>query len=320
MAADVQIPPETAEVALRALATVAAADGEVDPREHRFIDAAAKALGCATGSREPIDDGEVADRIQDPVWRERLVQAAELLAVMDGHVHEAEIERIARLSRALDVHDARLDNLRQIRRRHLRMLQLDLLRRSPMGAYAQQVWERGGVWELFRYLVQPQGYGVDPEEAWRYKQLGLLPENTLGRQYWAHMTVRRFPFPGEQGGFPTELVRHDLVHVLAGHDTDVRGECENATFIAGFLKEDPFSYLFMVAIHAHLDIEVFPNDPSQAALAFDPAICIPALQRGLRVTRDLYSLDWDYWEDMPRPIAQVRADYCIEVAPEHRAS
>jgi len=185
-----------------------------------------------------------------------------------------------------------------------------------MGTYMEQVWQRGGAWELFRYLVQPQGYGVDPDEAWRYKQLGLLPEGTLGREYWAHMTVRKFPFPGEQAGFPTELVRHDLVHVLAGHDTDVRGECENAAYIAGFLKDDPFSYLFMVAVHTHLDIEVFPNDPSQAALAFDPSICIPALQRGLRATRDLYSLDWDYWEDMSRPIADVRADYGVEVAPE----
>ncbi|NCG17409.1 MAG: hypothetical protein GWP91_00125 [Rhodobacterales bacterium] len=234
------------------------------------------------------------------------------MTLMDGQVVDAEIRAVAALADGLGVVDPRLSNLRQIRRRHLRLLQLDLLRRSPMGDWAWDALDKGGLRGLWRYSGQPRGWAADTDEAWRFKSLGLLPQGTLGRAYWTHMTRRRFPFPGEPGGLPAEIVRHDLVHVLAGHDTDVAGECQNASFIAGFLRDDPFSYLFMVAVHCHLDIEVFPNDPSKASMAFDPAFAIPALQRGLAVARDLYDLDWDYWVDLQRPIEEVRTDYAIE--------
>ena len=32
---------------------------------------------------------------------------------------------------------------------------------------------------------------VNKDKTWNYKRLGLLPEGTLGREYWKHLTARR---------------------------------------------------------------------------------------------------------------------------------
>lgn len=305
------IRPEQAEVALRALYAVATADGDLEPHERSFLTAAANALHVPVPEERAATPDEVAALVPDPVARLRVVQALEVMTLLDGYVSPAEVALVERFAAALGVTDPRLGNLRQLLSGRLRLLQLDLLRRSPMARMGEEVWRRKGLGALWNFFAAPQGYAHDPDRAWRYKQLGLLPEGTLGRTYWAHMTVRRFPFPGEHEGLPEELVRHDLSHVLSGYDTDVGGECENAAFLAGCLREDPFSYVFMVLVHCHLDIEVFPKDPSKAAWGFDPARVVPALERGLRVTRDLYDLSWDFWQDLPRPIAEVRAELGI---------
>ena len=45
-----------------------------------------------------------------------------------------------------------------------------------------------------------------------------------GREFWQHMTSRKFAFPGEPGGLLERQCHHDLTHVLTGYDTDPDGE------------------------------------------------------------------------------------------------
>lgn len=306
------LPREQAEIAIRALSTVALCDGALEGHEQSFLDAASHALSVDPRvERRPVTPAEVASVFTDAVSRTRLVQALEVMSLLDGSVSRAETECVAEFAAALGVDEPRLHNLRQIVAGHHRLLQLDLLRRSPMSGWGQEVFRKRGLLAALSYLGAPYGLSHDIDIAWRYKQLGLLPQGSFGRVYWAHMTQRRFPFPGEDKGFPEEIVRHDLCHVLSGYDTDVPGEVENAAFISGFLREDPFSYLFMVVVHTHLDIAVFPSDPSQAKFGADPARAIAALQRGMKVKRDLYDLSWDFWADLPRPIAEVREELGI---------
>lgn len=303
---------DQAVAALRSMKAVAMADGQIEAHEQALLHAAARALEVDDAiDSPPATPTEVASLVPDPDARLRLVQALEMMTIMDGKVEAAEVRACEAFALALGVDEPRLANLRQLVQGHMRLLQIDLLRRSPMTRMGHEVWMKQGVRGLWRFGTTMYGGGQDPEVAWRFKQLGLLPEDTFGRAYWAHMTERKFPFPGEYLGFPEELVRHDLSHVLSGYDTDVAGEAENAAFIAGFLRHDPFSYLFMVAVHTHLDIEVFPNDPSQALLGMDPARVVRGLERGMQVKRDLYDLSWDYWQDFPRPLAHVRADLGI---------
>lgn len=309
-----QISPEHADIALRAMRTVAVSDGDLHLMEEKLLVAAAKSLERPEWSLPLITPEEVAEAVDDAVARERLVQALCLMSILDGDLLPVEIAQVESFASALGIEDTRLRNLRQIHGRHLRLLQADLIRRSPVNAtMARDAWEKEGVRGLWRFFAGTYNLRHDPEEAWSYKELGLLPEGTLGRAYWTFMTSRRFPFPGEPGlmAFPRELVRHDLGHLLSGYGTDITGECENAAFVAGSLQHDPFAYVFMVAVHTHLDIEVFPNDPSQGAMCFDPERVIPALERGLQVKRDIYSMDWDYWQDFPRPLEEVRADFGV---------
>ena len=63
------------------------------------------------------------------------------------------------------------------------------------------------------------GAAVNREMLWNYKRLGLLPEGTLGREYWKHLTEVGFGFPGEPGGIAESVAYHDIAHVLAEHDT-----------------------------------------------------------------------------------------------------
>jgi hypothetical protein len=306
-----RVSSHQATVALQALRTTALADGALEGHEHALLLAAARALGVPP-PEAGTTPGAVAAEIPDAGARTRLVQAMLTMALLDGAVDEREITCIASFATALGVDEPRLGNLRHIAQGRLRLLQLDLLRRSPMARMAEQVWRERGLGETWRYLASPQGWSHDEALAARFHALEHYPAGSFGRVYWAHMTRRAFPFPGEHKAFPEELVRHDLSHVLSGYDTDVAGEVENAAFLSGCLREDPFSYWFMLAVHVHLDIEIFPNDPSQAFLGIDPARAIAALERGMRVKRDLYDLGWDYWQDLPRPIAVVRAEFGID--------
>jgi tellurite resistance protein len=307
------VTPAQATVGLRAMRAIALADGDVEAHEHALLTAAAAALDVPLEAiRTPATPDEVARCVTDARARTRLVEAMEIMTLIDGKVDEREVNAVASFARALGVDDPRLANLRQILRGHVRILQLDLMRRSPMSRMAREVWSKEGFRGLYRFAASSLGGSTDAELAFKYKQLGLLPEGTFGREYWAHMTRRKYPFPGEYLGFPDELVRHDLAHVLSGYDTDVPGEVENAAFIAGFLRHDPFSYLFMIAVHTHLDIEIFPHDPSQASMGIDSARAIRGLERGMRVKRDLYDLSWDFWADFPRPLADVRAELGID--------
>src|SRR5262249_25779533 len=131
-----------------------------------------------------------------------------------------------------------------------------------------------------------------------------------GREYWAHMTQRRFPLPGEPSGFPAEFAKHDLCHVLGDYDTDSVGECEVVAFISGFMRADPFWYLFMIAMHMHLGVETFENTTT-SRLAFDPVRVAAALKRGRQVNVDLYDVGMDWWPLFPLPLDEVRRKYNI---------
>ena len=269
---------EQAVAAIGAMKAIAIADGKIGGHEDTLLRAAARALevedalDCA-----PMKPSEVAAMVTDPVARVRILQAMEMMVLMDGRVDPAELEACEAFARALSVDELKLRDLRENTRRELRRMQHDLQRRSALAG----------------------GAATDPALAARYQQLGALPAGSFGRAFWQHLTDRNFPFPGERPGASEELVLHDATHVLSGYDTDVAGECENAVFTAALRKHDAFGALFMVAVH------------TQANLGLDAQRVIKALTRGANVKRDLYDPSWDLWAELPRPLTSVRADLGI---------
>ena len=73
-----------------------------------------------------------------------------------------------------------------------------------------RTWQEDGVvgmWRVLRFLLGTSH--VDPALAWRFRQLGLLPEGTLGRVFWASLSAQRIGFPGEPGGLPERMIGAD---------------------------------------------------------------------------------------------------------------
>jgi tellurite resistance protein len=298
------------QVALGAARVVASADGRFDEHEQRLLSAAARALHY-DGPIEDASPEQVAAAVSDEATRLRIVQALILVAMIDGEVQDAEHAAIRSYANALGVDEPRLANLKHLAHGHTRLLYFDLWRRSAyLQDSAKKAWHDKGLRGLYQFFGSLPGIATDAKTAARYQELGELPEGTFGRAYFQHMTERKFSFPGEKRGFPEELVKHDLAHVIGGYDTNPEGECEVIAFIAGFMKHDPFGYLFMVVIHMQLGVNIFDGSPVERMIV-PMERCVSALERGNNVTRDLYDPEWDFWAEFPLPLDEVRRKYGV---------
>jgi hypothetical protein len=207
----------------------------------------------------------------------------------------------------LGIDEPRVRNLHQfVEGRHVHM-KVDVARNSYFAQHvAKEAWKKEGLRGLWKALAPRVGLATDPELAWKYKQLGLLPEGTLGRVYWAHCTSRKLSLPGEPHGFEWQVV-HDIGHVLGNHDTDPYGEIEQAAFEAGYMKRDPFFLVFALTMIFHMGFAVLGDDYIGTAKGkFDPDAAVDAFERGLKVKVDL--TDWDFWPHVARPIDDVRRE------------
>lgn len=305
--------PDEALVAVRAMLTCARADGEIKPSEADLAATAAAMFGLpATVPAElpSVGPDEIRAAFPSAKGRERVLQTMILMALMDGDVTGAEVELVAEYARALEVPEPRVENLRQISEGRLRTLWLDLARRSfARPIFEQTLKDKGlrGVWKIVGPML---GLAKDPDLAGRYIALGHLPDGTFGKAYFRFIVDNDLGFPGE-GVVAEEGMWHDLTHVLAGYDTSPSGEVSVVSFIAGYAQEDPFFWLFTIALQFHLKIRVSPYSTGERGY-FDPAIVLPALKRGMAVRRDI-SRAWDPWPELGRPLEDVRRE--LGVAP-----
>jgi tellurite resistance protein len=306
-------PQQTIRAALGAARVVASADGKFDDHERSLLAAAARALSYEgdVDALEAASPAEVAAVVTDEQTRTRIVQALILVAMMDGEVKPEEHAVISTYAKALGVDEPRLANLHQLAHGHTKLVYFDLWRRSKyLEDSARKAWQDKGLKGLWSYFGSITGIAHDEKVAAKYRALGDLPEGTFGRAYFDHMKERNFSFPGEHKGFPEELVKHDLAHVVGGYDTDAAGECEVIAFISGFNKSDPFSYLFMIVVHMQMGVNIFDGSPVEK-LAMPADRVVAALARGARMTKDLYDPSWTFWDDFPLPLDDVRKKYGV---------
>lgn len=308
---------------LRLMKTIALADGSLDDAETSLLDAAARALGMFA-KPGPAGEAWTLDLIEpiespsalpaallraSPLLRERALQAAMMMSLMDGDVRDVEIATLKTYAQALGVDEPRLANLEQLARGQLRRMWIDLARRSFAKPIFEDALKKRGLMGVLKIVAPMVGLGKDPDLARRYNDLGKLPNDTLGYAYWKFVVDNELGFPGE-GVVAEEGVWHDITHVLAGYDTSPEGEVQVVSFIAGYRREDPFFWLFTIALQFHLGIKVSPYSPGMKG-RFDPSLAIAALARGMAVTRDL-SVNYNPWIDMPLALSEVRAKYGVE--------
>jgi tellurite resistance protein len=302
--------PAEAIMGLRAMRTLAAADGRFHDSEEALIRAAAAAYGQRPERSYPgVTPEELADQLTDPQARERVLQAMILMTLMDGQVSDDEIACVDHFARVLGVHEPRVRNLRQLAHGHIALMWCDLARRSfARDVFIKRLQEEGfgGVWKIVGPMI---GMARDPALAQRYHALADLPAGTLGRAYWEFVIANDLGFPGEPRAVPEAGMWHDMTHVLAGYGTEPEEEVQVVAFIAGYRREDPFFWLFTIALQFHLGIKVSPYSPASEGL-FEPTRVMHALRRGAAMNRDI-SQGWDHRPHLARPLDDVRRELGI---------
>jgi ubiquinone biosynthesis protein Coq4 len=291
---------------------VADTNRRVDAKEGALLDAAARALKVVGDvgaldleALDPVTPAEVASAFPEELWRRRVVQAMVAMTVIDGDAGADELALVESFAAALGIDDHSVRNLERVIEGDLLRLRVDIVRRSVFARQMmRELWQEKGVRGLWELNVARKKGNPDPELAWRYKRLGLLPEGTLGRLYWIYMAERKLAFPGEEGGFLEKLVRHDLTHVLTGYGTDPAGEAQIAAFNAGYKHEDPFAPIFMVLVTFQLGVRTLPV-VEPAKLTLDPHALVRAMQRGAAANLDVTD-NWDYWPLLDKPIDEAR--------------
>ncbi len=277
----------------------------LQPREQLFLDTYARITGYPLSSAEPkiVDPWDV--RIDGAHQRKRLIQLAALAVLLRVPVKPNSVAFLKDLSRQLGTHDPVIDvidALQKGRYVRVRMLAMSRIFRA-MCREAYRAESHMGVLRLFGAMFLKAQ--VNKDKLWNYKRLGLLPEGTLGREYWKHLTAIGFGFPGEPGGIPDSVAYHDVGHVLAGHDTTPPGEIQQGSFQGGNRRDDGFFFVQFAVLQFHQGVKITPVAPPQIG-NFDPEKVLWAIHRGAKCKVDI-THQWDFWPLMALPLHEARA-------------
>lgn len=148
------------------------------------------------------------------------------------------------------------------------------------------------------------GARVNKDKQWNYKKLGLLPDGTLGREYWKHITEVGFAFPGEPDGIPDTVAYHDVSHVLTGYSTKPEGEIQQGCYQGGNRREGGFFFIQFVILQFHQGIKVTPVADAETGF-FDPAKVLWAIHRGANSSVDV-THQWNFWPFMKLTMEEAR--------------
>lgn len=311
MAALFPFTTDEAIAVLRALKTVAIADGTFAIKEQALLTASAELLGveASLDTTPTLTPEELAEALVDPDRRLMALKACLVMGIVDGQISPEEWRVLSAFRSAFAVDESAMQVFHDLVQQHRQRTQYELQRRlgSPQAGtlYAAQGWQ--GVLNFFTedLLALPKTR-ENSELAWRYRRIGLLPEGTLGRELWRYYRERQFAFAGEQGGVPEALVHHDITHILAGYDSDLEGELETLAFIAGLRGEDPSSALFLVLLQHAVGARV--GDDSR--LSFSPERILAARDRG-RATKEDFTRRHDFWDVMDRQISELHQRFGV---------
>jgi hypothetical protein len=313
-----QFSPAGSLAVLRALKSVAMADGKFAVKERAMLASSAELLAVQVDVEDldPIAPDELAAALPGPRDRAVALKACLVMGIVDSQISPEEWKVLSGFRAALAIDEAELQGFHRLVDEHRRLTRFEYQRRlaaQPRGTmYASEGWQ--GVLQFFAE-DSPSALIAVPKEnadlAQRYRQLGGLPEGSLGRELYRHYREREFAFAGEAGGVPEALVHHDIVHILSGYDFDFDGELQTLAFIAGMRQEDPFSALFLVLLQFTAGYKVTPSGAlGNPRALFDPERVLRALERG-RATAVDFSSQHEFWDVMDQPVAELRARFGV---------
>src|SRR5215212_5554289 len=118
-------------VVLRALKTIALANGEVSPLEHELLATAASVADprADVSSIEPIDPKELAHAVSDAEQRLHILQACVVMALADGEASKCEAKALDAFRIALQVEDGTVKMFKRLARGQRRLAGFEMMRR-----------------------------------------------------------------------------------------------------------------------------------------------------------------------------------------------
>jgi hypothetical protein len=301
---DVFSAPELPTV-FRALRTALRTEGALEPRERLFLDTYARIVNIDPPASDPppVHARDVIVAGAHP--RKRLIQLAAIAVLLSRPVRPSSLEFLKDLARHLGTRDSTTDVIGAlIEAKHFRVRLLAM--RRGMRVLFKEAWLAEG-WRGALRLFGAMAFkaAVNKDLMRRFKRLGLLPEGTLGREYWKFMVQEGFNFPGEPAGIPRSVSYHDIAHVLAGHPATPLGEIQQGCFQGGNRREDGFFFIQFAILQFHQGVRLTPATQSQVG-HFEPDKVLWAIHRGAQCKVDV-THQWDYWDLMPLPLPEARA-------------
>ena len=284
-------------------------EGDESPRARDALALAEEVLGAHPGRGEP--DSYALFR-GDPLAEAALIALMVAACIRAEGLREQAVDRIAAYAKAMAGGAHWVDVLRHAARGHGHRVTMAMARRAPDGKRVLAAARRRHgplvIFEIVRTILGKTK--ADPELGWYFKQLGLLPEGSVGRSFWSNMTTRKIALPGEPGGLPEAAIHHDLVHTLTGYDTDAAGECQIGGFYAGTLYPDWPAWILAGLTTFELALRVGPAFTVPTKGAFDVRRVWAAALRGYGARfRPLD--DWDYRPLMAMPLDAARRELGI---------
>jgi tellurite resistance protein len=298
---------------LRAMKTIAMANGELAQSERNLLETARDMFGSDVDidALTPIEPVELAAAITDPAKRKQLVRGMTIVSLIDGEASAEEAALVKRYADALGVSSPDLEALQHFAEQNLLRARFDIARRFFAREKAVELAkERGLMWAI-KTLAAFAGIAEDSATAKRYRDLEHAPAGSLGRGYYDFIMSNGYSFPGEKGSPPEVISFHDLTHVLSGYGTDPEGELQVLAFHAGCRREerDPFSFIMFGVVEFHMGLGMSPvAKPSKGKL--DLRKLIVAIERGGRCSIDP-THGWDPWLVMNEPLDLLRERYGI---------
>ena len=284
------------------LRTVLNPNGALYSHEREFLETFSRIVGVPAGDPAPLRAQDAW--LEHPHPRKRLLQLSALAVLLNRPVRPASVHYLQALGRALEVHDGVLDVIAALARGQRWKVRMLAARRAFGGilgeAYKAEGWR--GIARFVGALLF--GRAVNRDRYWDYKRLGLLPEGTLGREYWRHMTSLGFGHPGEPGGIADSGAFHDVGHVLTGYDTSPAGEILQGSFQGGIRRDDGFFFVQFVVLQFHHGVKITPVATAEVGL-FEPRKVLWAIHRGASCKVDI-TPQWDFWPWMKLTLEEAR--------------
>lgn len=302
---------EQAYWGLRAMKTIAMADGVLNESERHMLASVQRVIGTTYEIDEltPITPLELAHALPDPQLRKQLVQGLIVVSLIDGKPDRQETALVEQFAQALEINVPEVKNLRHVLNGEILQLRLDLVRRFWLRPKVEEIWNKEGIRGLYKFVRGMLGRYENKELAARYQALQHYPVGSLGRSYWEYCRKNGFALPGEKGGAPEQILFHDCAHVLSGYGTAPEEEVQVACFSAGFQRREPWLFVFFVLLQFHVGIRMTPITTARTGM-FDPLKAMIAIRRGAAMNIDLNN-GWDYWPVMAEQVEELRRRYNI---------